>query len=138
MSNTKTTQNYKNEDQRFEFVLYINNHIICQRYFHIPNFNEDSVNSLEMKELIDNIVGMYGKSLKITREQFIKFCSKYYENNISALKQDIQSQLNLYFPNVAVADLSIDSNPDKNQINVSLTYNVINTGISDNINITFA
>jgi hypothetical protein len=58
MSNTKTTQNYKNEDQRFEFVLYINNHIICQRYFHIPNFNEDSVNSLEMKELIDNIVGM--------------------------------------------------------------------------------
>jgi phage baseplate assembly protein W len=60
------------------------------------------------------------------------------ENNISALKQDIQSQLNLYFPNVAVADLSIDSNPDKNQINVSLTYNIINTGISDNINITFA
>ena len=35
--------------------------------------------------VIDNIVGMYGKSLKITREQFIKFCSKYYENNISAL-----------------------------------------------------
>jgi hypothetical protein len=60
------------------------------------------------------------------------------ENNISALKQDIQSQLNLYFPNVAVADLSIDSIPDANQVNVSLTYNIINTGISDNINITFA
>ena len=59
------------------------------------------------------------------------------ENNVSALKQDIQSQLNLYFPNVAVANLSIDSIPDSNQINVSLTYNVINTGISDNINITF-
>lgn len=60
------------------------------------------------------------------------------ENNISALKQDIQSQLNVYFPNVNVADLSIDSIPDTNQINISLTYNVINTGISDNINITFA
>jgi phage baseplate assembly protein W len=59
------------------------------------------------------------------------------ENNVSALKQDIQSQLNLYFPNVAVANLSIDSIPDSNQINVSLTYNVINTGISDNINIVF-
>ena len=59
------------------------------------------------------------------------------ENNVSALKQDIQSQLNLYFPNVAVANLSIDSIPDSNQINVSLTYNVINTGISDNINIAF-
>ena len=60
------------------------------------------------------------------------------ENNISALKQDIQSQLNVYFPNVNVANLSIDSIPDTNQINISLTYNVINTGISDNINITFA
>ena len=35
--------------------------------------------------VIDNIVGMYGKSLSLTREQFIKFCSKYYENNISSL-----------------------------------------------------
>ena len=59
------------------------------------------------------------------------------EGNTSALKQDIQSQLNLYFPNVAVSNLSIDSIPDSNQINVSLTYNVINTGISDNINIAF-
>jgi len=59
------------------------------------------------------------------------------ENNISALKQDIQSQLTLYFPNVNVADLSIDSLPDLNQINVSLKYNIINTGISDNINIAF-
>ena len=36
-------------------------------------------------KLIKNIVGMYGKSLKITREQFIKFCSKYYQDNVSSL-----------------------------------------------------
>ena len=46
------------EDQRFEFVLYINDHIICQRYFNIRDYNEDSVKSLEMKDLMDNIVGM--------------------------------------------------------------------------------
>ncbi len=28
--------------------------------------------------VIDNIVGMYEKSLGITREMFIDFCSKYY------------------------------------------------------------
>ena len=28
--------------------------------------------------VIDNIVGMYNKSLGITREMFINFCSKYY------------------------------------------------------------
>ena len=48
----------KIKEQRFEFILYINDHIICQRYFNIRDFNEDSLNSLELKELMDNIVGM--------------------------------------------------------------------------------
>lgn len=54
-----TTENSKRvEEQRFEFLLYINNHIICQRYFNIKDYNEDCVDSFEMKELIDAIVGM--------------------------------------------------------------------------------
>jgi hypothetical protein len=48
----------KIEEQRFEFVLYINNNIICQRYFHIFDFNEDSINSLDIKEMVDEIAGM--------------------------------------------------------------------------------
>lgn len=59
----KTTKNSgfdpkKFEEQRFEFILYINNHIICQRYFHIRDFNEESIDSLEMKTLMDEICGM--------------------------------------------------------------------------------
>lgn len=54
----KTPITKKIEEQRFEFILYINNHIICQRYFNIYDFNEDSVKSLELKEMIDNIAGM--------------------------------------------------------------------------------
>jgi hypothetical protein len=48
----------KIEEQRFEFVLYINNNIICQRYFNIYDFNEDSIKSLELKEMMDNIGSM--------------------------------------------------------------------------------
>jgi len=48
----------KIEEQRFEFVLYINKHIICQRYFSIRDYNEKSTNSLEIKELMDRTVGM--------------------------------------------------------------------------------
>jgi len=59
------------------------------------------------------------------------------ENNLSGLKQDIQSKLNIYFPNVKIGTLDITSIPDINQVNVELTYSIINTGISDNINITF-
>lgn len=48
----------KFEEQRFEFVLYINNHIICQRFFNIRDFNEESIKSLEVKDMMDNIAGM--------------------------------------------------------------------------------
>jgi phage baseplate assembly protein W len=58
--------------------------------------------------------------------------------NIEGLKSDIQSQLKTYFPNINVDSLNIDFITDENQISVALTYNIINTGISDNINITFA
>jgi hypothetical protein len=49
----------KIEEQRFEFVLTINGgNIVCQRYFHIRDYNEKSVYSREIRELMDNIVGM--------------------------------------------------------------------------------
>lgn len=47
----------KIEKQRFEFLLLINGNIICQRYFDIRNYNEDSIHSMEMKELVDKIAG---------------------------------------------------------------------------------
>lgn len=50
--------NKKFEEQKFAFVLYINNNIICERYFHIRDYNENVVNSTELDELMDNIVGV--------------------------------------------------------------------------------
>ena len=56
------------EQQRFEFVLYINKQnkvaegkeppIICQRYFSIRDYNEEVINSLELKELMDDLIGI--------------------------------------------------------------------------------
>lgn len=48
----------KIEQHPFEFVLRINGHFICQRYFNIHNFNPDVIDSLELKELLDSIAGM--------------------------------------------------------------------------------
>lgn len=50
--------NKKIEEQRFEFGLYINGKIICQRYLHIPNFNEDAINSHQLDELMNSIAGL--------------------------------------------------------------------------------
>ena len=58
MTTTTPTTAKKIEEQRFEFILTINDHIVCQRYFNIRDYNEDVIQSLEMKELMDTITGM--------------------------------------------------------------------------------
>lgn len=57
--------------------------------------------------------------------------------NIDGLKQNIQQQLGVFFPNVIVASLNIFTSPDDNEITVELKYNVIDTGITDQIQISF-
>jgi phage baseplate assembly protein W len=57
--------------------------------------------------------------------------------NIEGLKQNIQQQLGTFFPNVVVASLNIYTSPDDNEITVELKYNVIDTGITDQIQISF-
>ena len=59
------------------------------------------------------------------------------EGNTEDLKQDIQQQLGLYFPQVIVESLNIDSYPDINQINIVLKYNIADTGLNDTIEIAF-
>lgn len=50
--------------ERFEFILTVNDNIICQRYFKINNFNEQSLSSLELKDTINHIVNMIDSDLK--------------------------------------------------------------------------
>lgn len=61
MTTVNTTYTAKKiEEQRFEFVLLINDKIICQRYFNVRDYNQDVVKSLELKELMDTITGNDG------------------------------------------------------------------------------
>ena len=58
-------------------------------------------------------------------------------DNIDFLKESIQSLINIYFPNIKVEQLEILEYPDNNEINISITYSIINTGITDQVQITF-
>ncbi len=58
-------------------------------------------------------------------------------DNINFLEESIQELINQYFYNVKVNDLSIDQYPDNNAINLTLNYSIIDTGITDQIQITF-
>ena len=58
-------------------------------------------------------------------------------DTLGALQEDIQSKLNTYFPNVRVYNLEVLQDPDYNTITVSIKYNVVDTAISDEIQIAF-
>lgn len=38
--------------ERFQFILYSNDNIVCQRYFRISGFNNDAVGSVELLTLL--------------------------------------------------------------------------------------
>lgn len=51
-----TQRSYKEE--RFEFALYVNNNIICKRNFKINDYISHSMDSVEFKHEVDNIVNL--------------------------------------------------------------------------------
>ena len=59
------------------------------------------------------------------------------EDNIEGLKDDLNSQLGLYFPNIQIKELNVLSNPDTNAINIEMTYNILGTGMTDEIQLEF-
>ena len=52
------TKKRKFEQERFEFMFRINGNPICQRYFDIRGFKKESLNSIELKEMMDKITGL--------------------------------------------------------------------------------
>ena len=59
------------------------------------------------------------------------------EDNIEGLKDDLNSQLGLYFPNIQIKELNVLSNPDTNAISIEMTYNILSTGITDELQLEF-
>jgi phage baseplate assembly protein W len=58
-------------------------------------------------------------------------------NNMDSLKETIQSLISQYFANIKVDNLNILQSPDTNEITIQLYYTIINTGITDQIQISF-
>jgi len=57
--------------------------------------------------------------------------------NLDSLKEDIQYQLSLYFPQVIIDSLEVTSSEDYNQVNIILKYNIKDTGLNDVVEIVF-
>ncbi len=51
------------------------------------------------------------------------------------LQERIQNDIRNYFPQVVIEEIKFNNVPDSNSINFSLTYNILNFGITDDIQI---
>jgi phage baseplate assembly protein W len=56
-------------------------------------------------------------------------------DSIANIEASVRSSLEINFPNININQIYITSQPDNNQINIYLTYNIVNTGIVDEVNI---
>jgi phage baseplate assembly protein W len=56
--------------------------------------------------------------------------------NADILKKQVENDLKAFFPLVSIQKLEVTNNESENSFTVTLTYNVINFGISDTINLT--
>lgn len=61
----------KSERSIFEFVLYINNHIICQRGFPVGRYNKKCVNSLELYDMVTACTNIIENNLKVQTRRFL-------------------------------------------------------------------
>jgi hypothetical protein len=61
------------------------------------------------------------------------------DGNLDFLKEDIQSQVSQYFPNVIVKELSVfqGQGTQEQQVTVKMVYNVANTNTTDSLEILF-
>jgi phage baseplate assembly protein W len=58
-------------------------------------------------------------------------------NSMDSLKETVQSLISQYFVNIKVDNLNILQSPDTNEVTIQLYYTIINTGITDQIQISF-
>jgi phage baseplate assembly protein W len=74
---------------------------------------------------------LFGKNLR----RFI--FEQITTNNLDSLKLNIQESLIEFFPSVVVETLNIIPSEDYNTVDVVLKYSIKDTGINDNIQVTF-
>ena len=57
------------------------------------------------------------------------------DSTMDDLEASIQSDISFFFPNVLVKQLNFNNDPDRNEINFTLTYQIVNMGVEDDLQI---
>ncbi len=102
-------------NQRFEFLLKINNNIICQRYFSVEKYNNDTltptqmkelnqaIKSIDFKELMDSLAGMNNGTIgycgvipKFLKDKSVDYLWDRYDPYSEVRKEEDTSEKNIF------------------------------------------
>lgn len=68
-----------------------------------------------------------------------RFIFTQIENdNLDFIREDLQDKINQNFPNVLLNNVEILSSPNQNQIAIKIYYSIPNTGINDQLELSFS
>jgi hypothetical protein len=69
------------EQNKFEFLLTLDNNIICQRFFNVKDYNPESRSSMDLHYLVKEICEEIGHDLKIKSSNYLVENQSYILNN---------------------------------------------------------
>ena len=119
--------------QKCEFVLKLENNIVCQRFFSVRNYNNKATQSLELHEAITYIVDDIVKDLKL--KTLFLLDSNYKDNAMDTAQEEehftitIKKGNKVIYSRITRADLyppkvryTVDIRPQISSILRELTY----------------
>ena len=105
-------------NQKFEFLLKINNNIICQRYFSIDNYNYKVLKSNELKDLMDRLCGMNNGSFgscgiipSYLKDKSVDYLWDRYDPYSEVRKEDDSMEKNIFKnEDIFTFEIKVDKN----------------------------
>jgi len=73
------------EKEKFEFVLSINDNIICQRFFTVKNHNPKTVRSVDLYDTVQNIKDAISHQLIL---KTIDVIDEFFKEDLSKLQEE--------------------------------------------------
>lgn len=81
--------------ERFQFILSVNDDIICQRYFRINGYNRDMMHTEEFKMVMDGCVNMIKSDLNYKSFVYLS-CTRETPIKLTGFVKDVNNEQDVY------------------------------------------
>ena len=82
---------------KFEFLLTLEDHIICQRFFNVKGYRPRNIKSLDLYDSVNYIKSEINDSLKIKSTDYLLSLYNSYTHTVNLSEQDRENANKEYF-----------------------------------------